>query len=166
MEGFLSEINEHPTREYTLSLWAAHDKLMKEGAKALEAGRMNEYAAVHSDDLIFHVFGRSEVEGDYSGKRELLNIYDQFCQLVGGDKFSIDVHDTLTTVAHGIWLIQFFPNRDKSLEEHDTMYVVCHFNGGLISEAWFVFWPPKMIISPLPPDGHYADGRSYQIDAA
>jgi hypothetical protein len=144
------------------ALRQSHARIMLAGADALECGKLEEYLALHHSELVFHVFGCSEIHGDYHGSAALGTLYDRVRAIVGGDNYSLEVHDTLSTSAHGIWLIQLFPNREKSREEHDTMYVVCEFYEGLISQAWFVFWPRKEVFSPFLSQGHAPDGRTLE----
>ena len=135
------------------SLGDRNARVMSEGARALEAGRIDDYLGLHSDELLFHVLGPDQVAGDYLGREALRDMIGRFKRLAGGPDVSVVVHDTLSTAKHGVWLIQFFPDPEGS-PDHDTMYAVSHLHRGSISETWFVFWPKKVHISPLPPDGH------------
>jgi hypothetical protein len=123
---------------------------------------MEEYLALHHPELVFHIFARpdvADIQGDYYGHGALRELHDRLRTIVGGTNFSLEVHDTLASSAHGVWLIQFFPDRNKSPDDHETIYVVCEFHDGLISQAWFVFWPRKEVVSNLHSEGHAADGR-------
>jgi hypothetical protein len=134
-------------------LSALHERIMMDGASALQSGDMERHLSLHHEEFLFHVFGPPNLSGDFKGKASLLELYDKFRLQVGGPNLTLVVHDTLVTSAHGIWLIQFFPDPGRS-EDHDTIYVVCEFHGDLIKEAWFVFWPKKMVTSHLPSNGH------------
>ncbi|MBY3557350.1 nuclear transport factor 2-like protein [Rhizobium laguerreae] len=135
-------------------LKAAHEQIMRKGATALEDGEIDGYLDLYVDNPVFHVLGPMEVSGDFHGKDALRELYSKIQKLVGGDNFTTIAHDTLFTGAHGIWLILFYPDGDRFHEKHYTMYAVNHFYHGRISETWFVFWPKKVTISPLPPSGH------------
>lgn len=149
---------QNSTDDQTLA--STHEEIMRKGGAALEAGDMDAYLELHVENPVFHVFGPEEIAGDFHGKPALKELYSKIRRLVGGTDFSLGIHDALYTKAHGIWLVLFFSNREKAYENHYTMYVVCHFYQGLISECWFVFWPKKVTISPLPPSGH--EQRTWQ----
>lgn len=147
---------EIPTKGHSFEseeLSQQHREIMMRGATALGSENLDDYLRLHHDDILFHVFAPNHLTGDYRGKSALRSLHKSFKAIVGGPSFTIDVHDTFYTDAHGIWLIQFYPDRENS-EDHDTVYVVCQFNSGLISEAWFVLWPKKLVTSARPPDGH------------
>jgi hypothetical protein len=126
---------------------------MMRGAAALERQCLDEYLALHHEDILFHVFAPNELTGDYSGKDALRVLHESFKASVGGPRFQVDVHDTFASNAHGMWIIQYYPDRGNSAN-HDTVYVACQFHSGFISESWFVLWPKKLVTSQRSPDGH------------
>jgi hypothetical protein len=152
-------VMEHTNQVNLDALRQSHENIMRAGAVALERGKFEDYLALHHPQLVVHVFGPSEIHGDYHGHASLSVLFEKIRAIVGGDNYSLEVHDTFSTSAHGIWLIQFFPDREKSREEHDTMYAVCEFYEGQISQAWFAFWPRKEVFSPFLSEGHAPDGR-------
>jgi hypothetical protein len=154
------EESQNRVEESEDSLVSTHEQIMRKGGAALEEGEIDAYLDLHVEKPVFHVFGPEEIAGDFHGKAALKQLYSNIQKMVGGTNFSTCIHDALYTKAHGIWLILFFPDRHNAYENHYTMYVVCHFYRGLISESWFVFWPKKVTISPLPPSGH--EQRTWQ----
>ena len=64
-----------------------------------------------TDDIQYHISGRSLVSGDYSGKDEVLGFFGKLMQLSGGT-FQLEVLDILANDEHGVTLTMEWGQRE------------------------------------------------------
>lgn len=57
--------------------------------------------ALLTDDIEFHIFGRSPVSGSYSGKDEILRFFSKLTETYG-DTFRLEVQDILVNNKRGV----------------------------------------------------------------
>lgn len=98
-----------------------------------------------TDDVRYHVTGRSQVSGDYAGKSEVVGFVGKLMELSGGT-FRVQVLDILANDVHGVVLTRETAQHDGSVLENHAVHVwdmtegVCSRFRGCNEEAWDRFW--------------------------
>lgn len=68
--------------------------IIRSGYEAFGAGDVPAVLAIFSDDLTWHISGRSPLAGTYTGPDEVLGFFGQLGERSNGT-FNLDVHDIL-----------------------------------------------------------------------
>jgi len=96
-----------------------------------DADTLNELI---SQDVIWHVPGKSQVSGKYSGRQQVFGFFERLFELSGGT-LKGEVHDVFASGEHGIILDRETATRgEKELDVH--LALVVHIRDGQITEAW------------------------------
>jgi uncharacterized protein len=110
--------------------------VIRQWAKALEAGDLDAAAGLLADEVTWHIGGRGPLAGDWKGKDRVVN---EFLPTLGKlwDRLEIDIHELLASDQHVVALINRKVERGgKSAEQKAA--AVYHVSGGKISEAWIL----------------------------
>ena len=108
--------------------------LLNRGYDAFEKGDLDTLLQLFTDDIVFHVPGRSQVAGDYRGQDEVFGFFGRLVELTGGS-FKIERHHVLADDSHGSVLSTTTAQRDgKNLSVKGVD--VFHFEGDRVSEIW------------------------------
>jgi uncharacterized protein len=111
-----------------------NEENLRKAYEAFADADMDTVMGLFADDIQFHVPGRSEVAGDYSGKEEVEGFIMKLMELTGGT-FRLEVHDVLANDEHTIGLVTLkAERRDKRLNQNDVH--VWHVRDGKFSEFW------------------------------
>jgi ketosteroid isomerase-like protein len=113
-----------------------NEKLLRDQDAAMAKGDMNAFWAAFADDVIGHIGGRSKLAGDTKGRAELQAKFGEFMAALG-DNPELLTHDIMATDEHGI-VLQSFRGTKKGKSFESRGIAIMHFNGGKISEAWFI----------------------------
>ena len=89
---------------------------------------------VFTEDTVWHVGGRSQLSGDYTGQ-ELFDWFGRLVELSGGT-FQVSVHDVTTSDQHAVVLTEASAERNGRRLDGAKGLQVHHFQGGKISESW------------------------------
>ena len=98
-----------------------------------------------SDDIEYHITGRSLVSGDYAGKDEVLRFFTMLMELSDGT-FGLEVVDTLTNEARGVVLCNERGKRGGRTLDNRSVHVWEMRDGkgtrfdGYNEEVWDEFW--------------------------
>src|SRR5438445_10526920 len=110
--------------------------LLNKGYDAFEKGDLDTLRHLFTDDVVFHVTGRSPLSGDYRGQDEVFGFFGKLVELTGGT-FKLDVHSILADDEHGTVLSTTTAQREsKSLSEKTVD--VFHFADGKVTEVWTI----------------------------
>ena len=71
-----------------------HEDTLRAIYEAFAKGDIETVMGLYTDDIEFHVSGRSPVSGSYSGKDEVLGLYGKLAELSGGT-FRVEALDIL-----------------------------------------------------------------------
>ena len=114
----------------------AHENvdLLNRGYDAFEKGDLDTLRQLFTDDIVFHVPGRSQVAGDYRGQDEVFGFFGRLVELTGGS-FKIERHHVLADDTHGSVLSTSTAQRDGKSLSVKTVDVF-HFQGDRVSEVW------------------------------
>jgi uncharacterized protein len=108
--------------------------LLNRGYDAFDKGDLDTLRELFTDDVVFHVAGRSQVAGDKRGQDEVFGFFGKLVELTGGT-FKIDRHAVLADDEHGAVLTTITAQREgKSLNV--KAIDVFHFQGDQVKEAW------------------------------
>lgn len=78
-----------------------HEDTLRAIYEAFAKGDIETVMGLYTDDIEFHVSGRSPVSGSYSGKDEVLGLYGKLAELSGGT-FRVEALDILANDEHGV----------------------------------------------------------------
>jgi len=108
--------------------------LLNRGYDAFEKGDLDTLRQLFTEDIAFHVPGRSQVAGDYRGQDEVFGFFGRLVELTGGS-FKIERHHVLADDSHGSVLSTTTAQRDgKNLSVKGVD--IFHFQGDRVSEIW------------------------------
>lgn len=112
---------------------------------AFAKGDVETVMGLLTDDIVYHVSGRSPVSGSYSGKGEVMGLFGKLMERSGGT-FRIEVQDILANDDHGVVLtIEYGQREGKSMKNHavhvwDFRDDNCAQFRGYNEEVWDEFW--------------------------
>jgi ketosteroid isomerase-like protein len=112
---------------------------------AFSKGDVNTVMGNLSDDIVYHITGRSLVSGDYSGKGEVLQLFTKLMELSEGT-FSLEVVDMFANEQRGVVLTMERAKRDGRGLENRAVHVweMSDVKGtrfdGYHEEVWDEFW--------------------------
>ena len=112
-----------------------NENLVREGFAAFGRGDMDALRKqFFTEDVRYHVAGRSLIAGDYEGTEQVLQFFARLFELTGGT-FSIELHDVLANDEHAVALFTIRGERaGKRL--NDNSVLTFHVRDGKASEAW------------------------------
>jgi len=123
----------------------ANEDTLRTVYDAFAKGDVDTVMGLYTDDIKFHVSGRSLVSGDYSGKGEVLGFFGKLMELSGGT-FHLEVLDILANNEHGITLTMERGQRGGKTLENRAVHVweirdgKCTQFRGYNEEGWDEFW--------------------------
>jgi ketosteroid isomerase-like protein len=93
-----------------------NEKILRSNYKAFARGDAKPLMASLSEDIQWHVSGRSPLAGDYFGKKQVLEFFGRMMDLYGGT-LTLDVIDVLANDKHGVVMThERAEHRGKRLE--------------------------------------------------
>jgi uncharacterized protein len=117
-----------------------NEELMRKATDALNAGDVDTFLGMHTDDVVVHVTGRNALSGDFKGKAEVASSLQQQMGMVDSPP-EFDLHDVLASDEHGVILGRQRATRGGKTLDVSTV-VVAHFRGGKFSEIWVTSTDP------------------------
>ena len=122
-----------------------HEETLRTVYDAFAKGDIETVMGLYTDDIQFHVSGRSPVSGSYSGKDEVLGLYGKMVEQSGGT-FRVEALDILANDEHGVVLTMERGQRDGKTLENRAVHVwemrdgKCAQFRGYNEEVWDEFW--------------------------
>jgi len=112
-----------------------NEDLVREGFAAFRRGDMDALRnQFFTDDIRYHVPGRSVLSGDYEGTGQVLQFFGRIFELTGGT-FSFELHDVLANDEHAVSLFTIRGEREGK-QLNDNTIQIFHFRDGKVSEVW------------------------------
>jgi ketosteroid isomerase-like protein len=108
--------------------------LLNRGYDAFGKGDLDTLRELFSQDIVFHVPGRSKIAGDYRGQDEVFGFFGKLVELTGGT-FSIERHAVLADDEHGTVLTTVTGQRDGKTLSQNAIDVF-HLKDGKVTEVW------------------------------
>jgi hypothetical protein len=112
-----------------------NEEALRKADAAQVAGDIPGMLELFSDDVVFHVGGRSNMAGDGKGKDQLVESYGRFIQALG-EIVEMKTHDLLANDTHGVQLQSTTAQRDGKRITINGI-ALFHFDNGKVTEAWF-----------------------------
>jgi len=112
---------------------------------AFAKGDMEKVMGLFTDDIEFHIFGRSPVSGIYSGKDEILRFFGKLTATYG-NTFRLEVQDILVNDNRGVALTLERGERGGKAMENRAVHVYdirdgkCARCRAYNEDAWDEFW--------------------------
>ncbi len=111
-----------------------HVALLRRGYEAFGRGDMATLTEVFSDDVVWHLPGRSPVSGEHKGRDAVFAAFAKFAELSGGT-LRLELHDVLANDAHTVALSRGTASRQG--KQFDLRGVdIYHVQNGKIKEFW------------------------------
>jgi uncharacterized protein len=111
-----------------------NEDLVRRGYEAFAKGDVDTLNSLISDDIVWHVPGRSPLAGDYKGKEAVFGLFGKIVELSGGT-FGQDIHDVLANDEHALVMVENHAEREgKRL--NDRQVHVLHLKDGKVTEFW------------------------------
>jgi ketosteroid isomerase-like protein len=107
---------------------------LRRGYAAYASGDIDTIDDLFSDDIRWHVVGRSPIAGDYEGKEEVYGFFTTLMELTGGTA-QLEVHDLLANDTHGVALVKSTASRDGRTHTSNLVHVF-HLEDGRATEFW------------------------------
>jgi ketosteroid isomerase-like protein len=118
----------------------ANARLIRDFHEALDrfyaGGDLEAVRAMLSDEIAWHVPGRSAIAGDYVGKDDVVDYFHQRRRL-GRGAFKVDVHDVLASEGRAVLLAGGQAERGGRTLGWETAGVF-RIEGGMIAECWLL----------------------------
>jgi ketosteroid isomerase-like protein len=113
----------------------SNEDVVREGFAAFERGDMDALRKQYwTDDIRWHVPGRSPLSGDYEGPEQVIQYFARIFEATGGT-LGIELHDVLANDEHAAALYTASGERGgKQLTDNEVQ--IYHFRDGKVSEAW------------------------------
>jgi ketosteroid isomerase-like protein len=109
-------------------------ELLNRGYDAFEKGDLDTLRGLFTDDVAFHIPGRSQVAGDYRGQDEVFGFFGRLVELSGGT-FKLERHAVIADDEHGAVLSTGSAQREGKSVSTKTVDTF-HFRDGKVSECW------------------------------
>ena len=122
-----------------------HEDTLRTVYDAFARGDVETVMGLFTDDIEYHVSGRSPMSGVYSGKDEVLGLFGKLMERSGGT-FQVEVLDILANDQHGVVLTFERGQRDGKTLENRAVHVwdirdgKCAQFRGYNEEVWDEFW--------------------------
>ena len=123
----------------------AHEDTLRNMYDAFAKGDVETVMGQLTDDIEYHISGRSPVSGSYLGKDEVLGFFGKLMQLSGGT-FRLEVEDILANDEHGVVLTIERGQRDGKTLNNRAVHVWDIRDGkfaqfrGYNENVWDEFW--------------------------
>jgi ketosteroid isomerase-like protein len=113
-----------------------NEELLRDATDKLNAGDMEGFLGLHTDDVVMHITGRNQLSGDYKGRQEVGGVFQRQMQLLDGPP-EFEVHDVFGSDGHAVLLgTQRAKRGGKTIESNAA--VVAHVTDGKFNEVWVV----------------------------
>ena len=118
----------------------ANEELLRTATEALNAGDVETFLDLHTDDVLVHITGRNALSGDFKGRAEIASSFQQQIEALDSPPV-FELHDVLATDDHGVILgVQRAMRGGKTLET--STVVVAHLRDGKFAEIWVTSTDP------------------------
>ncbi|HEX2069903.1 MAG TPA: nuclear transport factor 2 family protein [Actinomycetota bacterium] len=108
--------------------------LLRMAYDAQARGDIDAYLDLLSEDVVFHVPGRSRIAGEYRGKDEVRRHFQEIRTLSGGT-FRTEIHEVLAGEEHVVGLVRGQAERDGATVDLPRVHV-WHVKNGKLGELW------------------------------
>ena len=111
-----------------------NEVLLRMAYEAQGRGDLDAYINFLSDDVVFHIPGRSRIAGEYRGKEEVRRHFREIAALSGGT-FQTEIHDVLAGDEHVVGLVTARAEQGDQTVDLPRVHV-WHVRNGKLAELW------------------------------
>ncbi|MEX2394357.1 MAG: nuclear transport factor 2 family protein [Actinomycetota bacterium] len=108
--------------------------IARESYEAFARGDLQTVGQNITDDVVWHVGGRSPVAGDYKGQDEVFGLFGRLFELSEGT-LKLDVHDILADDDHAVALVTMSADRNGKHLDMRSVHVM-NIQEGRTREFW------------------------------
>lgn len=108
--------------------------ILRRGYAAYGSGDLDTVNELFADDIVWHVAGRSQISGDYTGKEQVFGFFGKLQELSGGTS-RLDVHDIVAGDEHGVAIVSESAERNGRSHTSRAAHVF-HLRDGKVTEMW------------------------------
>lgn len=108
--------------------------LVHGGYEAFATGDLDAVAKLFAPDISWHISGRSEIAGTYTGIEEVFGFFGRVFEMTGGT-LKVELHDILASEDHVVALVRESATRDGKELASDEAHV-WHLSDGFATEYW------------------------------
>lgn len=122
-----------------------NEKLLRTAYEAFGGGDLNPLMDSLTDDIMWHVSGRSPLAGEYAGKPQVLGLFGKMMELYRGT-LRLQVLNILANEGHGIVMTREWAQHDGKALEFRAIHVWGVREGRLAQfqvyydDAYHKFW--------------------------
>jgi len=124
-------VTEHPNVEQA-----------RRGYEAFAKGDMATLSELIAEDVVWHVKGAGQLDGDYHGRDQVFGFFGRLAEETGGT-FRLDVHDILANDEHTAVLCNLSATRGNKSIEVPVVNVSHNNRDGQITEFWAATTDPQ-----------------------
>ena len=107
----------------------------RRGYEAFAKGDMATLSELIAEDVVWHVKGAGQLDGDYHGRDQVFGFFGRLAEETGGT-FRLDVHDILANDEHTAALCNLSATRGNKSIEVPVVNVSHNNRDGQITEFW------------------------------
>jgi uncharacterized protein len=110
------------------------EDVVRTGYEAFSRGDVETLRGLFTEDVVWHVPGRSPLAGDHEGIDGVLAYFAQSMERTAGT-FRVEVHDVIANDHHTVGLHVASGQRGGK-QWADSQVLVCHLRDGKIASVW------------------------------
>ncbi|HET8582467.1 MAG TPA: nuclear transport factor 2 family protein [Jatrophihabitans sp.] len=107
---------------------------LRTGYEAFANGDLDTVAKLFDPNIRWHIAGRSQLAGTYTGHEEVFGFFGKLMELSGGT-FGIEIHDMLASDDHVVVLARETAQRGDARLDSNEVHV-WHVTDGVATEFW------------------------------
>ena len=113
--------------------------------EAFSTGDVEALRGLWADDIVFHVIGVLDLDGDYVGHDAVFGFFARLAQATGGS-FRLDVHAIVADDEHAVTLLHQHAEREGRSFEGQVVHVA-HMRDGKTREFWSATTDPVAAVA-------------------
>ena len=110
------------------------EDVVRRGYEAFSRGDIDTLRELFTEDVVWHVPGRSPLAGDHEGVDAVLAYFGQSMERTAGT-FRVEVHDVIANDHHAVGL-HVASGQRAGKQWTDSQVLVFHLRGGKIASVW------------------------------
>ena len=114
--------------------------VVRKAYEAFTSGDMETLRTLWTDDIVFHVKGLGELDGDYTGPGDIFGFFTRLAAETNGT-FRVEVHTILADDEHSTTLLTQHAERQGRVRD-DQIVHIGHMREGKTCEFWSAVTDP------------------------
>ena len=122
-----------------------NEDVVRRAYEAFASGDMGTIRTLWTDDIVFHVKGLGELDGDYAGPDAVFGFFAKLSAETDGT-FRLDVHTILADDEHSVTLLMQHAERRGRTLDSEVVHIG-HMRDGKTSEFWAAVTDPGAAVA-------------------